>query len=409
MSNRRPSQLACSFPARFPDAFDSNVIGSGPIASAPDANLYSAGVLFVDNTVNPSVLYRDSYAYRSVSAAYSVADYSEMSKPMCFVKHMDDYVEYSVYMPTDNSGANFARMYFGNRLNVGNAGFPRLNASMFATLAGTIGVDAFTESNASTHLNSFLDVIMGTGNIEYAVRTREYNGASEDFVSGIHGKETLESFDLFIDGVSFSYSSAVVGTKTVCNELKFVAKTKIGYPSNATDYWCNITYTGILKNGIYSIQVDTEVTKQSDVQIDYVAILMSPGSAATAKYGSGFDTYAIANTDYTLDQFDGVVYTIPSFAEASFRSSTHIVAVTYPTIQQTLASPFVLNPLTVGRLTSRTDKYNKIYFQSKNEAWDVYPIGYRQTAKSNFIIRSGDTSAFSWNNFDARKWWVPIS
>lgn len=331
-------------------------------------------------------------------AVQTLCSSASLSREICFVKHRADYFEYSVYVPIDSTGTNFARLYFGNRFNAGNAGFPRLIFAAYASLTGEIGAADFTQANVVGTITSpinALDVIVGTGNVEYAVKTRKATGETEDFVTGTHGKESLNSFELWIDDVPFAYSSATVQGKIVCKKLKFQAVCLVGYPSDAETKWMEIVYTGIIESGKYTITVNTRVLLDSDVNVEYAGLLMSPGSLSTQKYAGGIDRFELGAESYTLNSFNGVVVVRPGFDNAACYNQSVICASSFPDYL-TIENPYLTNKETAGRYTSRTDKINKIYWLSSNEGWKRFLTGYSASYHTAFEFRHGDATQFDW-------------
>lgn len=383
-------------------------VGSGPIASAPSADSYPTGAMWWDTVTGTA--YVDSSVSKHFGAIDALCPSYNLTETMCFVKHRNDYKEFSVYVPIDATGTKFTRLYFSNRLNLGKIGFPRLTAATYASLTGTIGVDEFTQSNVATHvasIASILDMIVGSGNVEYAIKTRKASGETEDFVSGIHGAESLDSFIIKLDGVAVDYSTITTQTKLTCKKFEFEAKTRVGYPSDKTNYWMEIVYTGVITRGNYSVNVTTNVIQSSEVYIEYAGLLMAPGSTSTQKYATGFGNFVIENGQYVLNEFNNTINNISGFSDASLYNGSAICHASFPSYSG-FNGAYLTNKNIAGRYTSRTDKFNKCYLQSTDEGWRTIAAGYGINVSSSFDFRAGDASAYNWSDDSKRKIWRPV-
>lgn len=383
------------------------IIGSGPIASAPDAGGYPAGVMWWDNVTG--ITWKNTELNKYDAALNSLCPYYNLSQNICFVKHRNDYKEYSVYVPIDSTGTRFARLYFSNRLNVGNNGLPRLCGALYAGLSGVIGVNDFTQNNSASYISNtsaFVDMLEGYGNVEYAVLTRKDSGSLAGFVTGTHGNESLVSFKLQIDGAEVDYAS-IPSSKTVCKTVSFEARCLVGYPSDTSTHWMEIVYYGLISAGTYNVRVKTNVILQSEVNIEYACMIMGAGSTSTQKYGNGTDIFEIDDSTYTLNTFNDAVNIIPGFKNVALRNYSFLVTAKYPDYKN-IATEFLSNKQTSGRYVSRVDNLNKAYAQSTDEKWQTVPVGYGNDLTSIFNFRHGDSTSFDWSNNAVRKQWLPL-
>ena len=351
---------------------------------------HNDGVLYDDN----SLLYRN---------ALNVAQTDNISNCV-FVKHRSDYKEFSIYVPSDNSGANWLRYYFSNRLNVGNNGFPRLSFVSTATLSGSIG-DAFTESNPSTHVStiaSVLDVVCGTGNLEYAIKIREDSGSLADFVSGTHGRETLDNFTLYIDGVLVDYANYTNNARYVINDINFIAETTCVYPDSSVQTM-NISYDCSLSNMGYNYDVTRTMLKDVECEIEYAVMLISPGSTNTQRYGSGFESFSLVGDRLTtLNTYDNSVTNDFASQEFAITNSDFVVYQKNESLRDIYAkyADKISNYANLSVLTSRTDKFNKAYNQTFNTGWVIIEAGDVLNFSGEILIRKGDTTPLRWGVSD---------
>jgi len=333
----------------------------------------------------------------------SIYDESLLSDDIVFVKHRDDYKEFSCYLPLVSS-SEWSRHYFSNRLNTGNDGFCRLVFASHASLTGSVG-DSFTENNTNTHVPSISgvqDVIVGTGNTEYAVKCRRFDGAQEEFVSGTHGHETLIDFKIFVDDVEKDYvSDFVLNARNVCKKLQFIATTRLEF-KDSTNQWAEVVYNCTLDKFGYSFTVDREIIANAEVETDYLDLFMVPNTQSTQKYGLGFDdiAYSGARTKLLNTYNNSQIYS-NGFHKCAFYNSELAVYSEQKNLSKTLEHYSDLNTdnSKVSLLTSRTDKFSKCYNIAYTPIWQTLSIGDILSSDRFVKIRKGsNVDLLPWGN-----------
>jgi hypothetical protein len=240
--------------------------------------------------------------------------------------------------------------------------------------AGTVGTDPFDDLGHIDTNPPAGNVLIGTGNIEQAVKVRKTGDAPgvEEFVGGTHGFEGAPASLVYkVSDSTIDFAGGSLNAEWTGTSFGLTFTTTLKFPSDSST-WATNSWSYLIDRGGYRSDFTRTTSATAVIYEDYAAMLMMPNrSTSNIGYAGGVN-FGFAKPFRTRDKYPAEsdeTTIIPRADKFQWYNGAYLASLEmldWPEVLEAYGESITASGLT--RVQTRTDKYIKVYQLAKASA-----------------------------------------